>query len=109
MAKENETSDREMDPAVFEVLLGQSIRELVGEVNDVKPLSSQDREKLQNIAAEAKARHDKLKATVSSLQDSMDYLRLAIKYLIFDLEATRRENNYLRAMLEKQSDDDIPW
>ncbi len=40
---------------------------------------------------------------MSSLQDSLDYLRLSIKYLLFDLEATRRENNYLRKMLEEQS------
>ena len=45
-------------------------------------------------------------ATVASLQNSLDYLRLLIKYLIFDLEATRRElesqrkdNDSLRQML----------
>ena len=37
---------------------------------------------------------------MSSLQDSIDFLRLSIKYLIFDLEATRRENEQLRKMLE---------
>ena len=39
--------------------------------------------------------------SVASLQDSLDYLRLSIKYLLFDLEATRRENSYLRKMLEE--------
>jgi hypothetical protein len=33
-----------------------------------------------------------------------DYLTLAVKYMAFDLEATRRENDYLRAMLENQSE-----
>jgi len=28
-------------------------------------------------------------------------LRLSIKYILFDLEATRRENQYLRKMLEE--------
>ena len=46
------------------------------------------------------ARHERLRATVSSLQESLDYLRLSIKYLVFDLEATRRDNGYLRKMLE---------
>jgi hypothetical protein len=32
----------------------------------------------------------------------MDYLRLSIKYLVFDLEATRRENAHLRQMLEEE-------
>ncbi len=30
----------------------------------------------------------------------IDQLRLQIKYLMFDLEASRRENRYLRQMLE---------
>ena len=38
-----------------------------------------------------------------SAEDSMSHLRLQIKYLIFDLEATRRENRYLRQMLENRN------
>jgi hypothetical protein len=38
----------------------------------------------------------------SGLEESMDYLRLQIKYLMFDLEATRRENRYLRQLLENR-------
>ena len=38
----------------------------------------------------------------SGLEDSLDYLRLQIKYLLFDLEATRRENRYLRQLLENR-------
>ncbi len=30
-------------------------------------------------------------------------LRVEVKYLLFDLEATRRENRYLRQMLETRS------
>jgi len=30
----------------------------------------------------------------------LDLLRLQVKYLLFDLEATRRENRYLRQMLD---------
>jgi hypothetical protein len=36
---------------------------------------------------------------MSVLEDSLDHLRLAIKYLVFDLEATRRENKALRELL----------
>jgi len=34
------------------------------------------------------------------VEDSLDLLRLKIKYLLLDLEATRRENRYLRQMLD---------
>jgi len=38
-----------------------------------------------------------------SLGDALDHLRLQGNYLRFDLEATRRENRYLRLMLEGRS------
>ena len=34
------------------------------------------------------------------LEEELEQLRLHLKYLLFDLEATRRENRYLRQMLE---------
>jgi len=37
------------------------------------------------------------------LEDLFDYIRLRVRYLLFDLEATRRENRYLRQMLERRS------
>ena len=37
----------------------------------------------------------------------LDHLRVQIKYLLFDLEATRRENRYLRQMLESRHKRDI--
>ena len=74
------------------------LAELMGEIST---LPATERAKLEKIATETRARHDRLRATVSSLQESLDYLRLSIKYLVFDLEATRRENGYLRRMLEE--------
>lgn len=38
--------------------------------------------------------------SLDALQASLDNLRICIKYLMFDLEATRRENKYLRKLLE---------
>ena len=37
------------------------------------------------------------------LNEAMDGLRLGMTYLVFDLEATRRENRYLRRLLEEQA------
>jgi hypothetical protein len=42
-----------------------------------------------------------LKSSIGDLQESLDYLRLSVKYLVFDLEATRRENAYLRRLVEQ--------
>ena len=74
------------------------LAELMGEISTLPPA---EREKLEQLACETRQRHERLKATVNGLQESLDYLRLSIKYLVFDLEATRRENGYLRKMLEE--------
>jgi hypothetical protein len=79
------------------------LAELMGEIST---LPQSERQKLAELADETRERHERLKATVSSLQESLDYLRLSIKYLVFDLEATRRENGYLRKMLEETSGND---
>lgn len=82
-----------MDEGVFQRKLG----ELVAEIGT---LPADQREKLTMLAEETRQRHQELKKTMSSLQESIDFLRLSIKYLMFDLEATRRENTYLRKMLD---------
>ena len=38
----------------------------------------------------------------TAVEDALDHLRLLLKYLLFDLEATRRENRYLRQMLQSR-------
>lgn len=48
----------------------------------------------------ADARRARVQTSINELQDALDYLRLSVKYLVFDLEATRRENAYLRRMIE---------
>jgi hypothetical protein len=56
--------------------------------------------KLAMLAKEASDNQTQLAKSVNSLQESLDYLRICIKYQLFDLEATRRENDYLRKLLE---------
>ncbi|MEM7627214.1 MAG: hypothetical protein AAF333_16585 [Planctomycetota bacterium] len=77
----------------------KKLGDLMGEIST---LPKAEREKLEKLAQQTQERHGKLKKTVGELQESLDYLRLSIKYLVFDLEATRRENGYLRKMLEEQ-------
>ena len=40
-----------------------------------------------------------MKQEMSAIEENLDHVRLAIKYLMFDLEATKRENRLLREML----------
>ncbi len=42
---------------------------------------------------------------VKIAQDAVDQLQLDLKYLIFDLEVTRRERDALRQELEEQSEE----
>jgi hypothetical protein len=41
-----------------------------------------------------------------SMDDAVEHLKLQVTYMLFDLEATRRENRYLRQMLEGRSRQD---
>lgn len=70
----------------------------------IDTLPEADRPKLAKLAEETQSRHQRMKKTITELQESLDHLRLSVKYLVFDLEATRRENKYLRTMLDKASD-----
>jgi septal ring factor EnvC (AmiA/AmiB activator) len=90
-----------MNEQDFQQKLGDLIEQIGG-------LSPDKRESLTKLADETKERHARMKKTVTELQDSLDYLRLSIKYVLFDLEATRRENQYLRKLLEKQANPEQP-
>lgn len=75
---------------------------LLGQIDS---LPEDQRPKLAKLAVETQGRHQRMKKTIAELQDSLDSLRLSVKYLVFDLEATRRENKYLRNMLETDSNE----
>ncbi len=75
-------------------------------MNKIKQLPEQDRPTLERLAEEARCRRERIQASVAELQESLDYLRLTIKYLVFDLEATRRENSYLRRLVEQANRED---
>ena len=82
-----------MDENAFE----KQLNELVSEIGSIP---APQRDKLIMLAKQANDYHKRLKKGVNNLQESLDYLRVSIKYMLFDLEATRRENTYLRKLLE---------
>ena len=73
-------------------------------LEQIEDLPESERPKLAKLAAETQQRHTRMKKTITELQESLDHLRLSVKYLVFDLEATRRENKYLRNLIEDQSE-----
>ena len=77
--------------------LEQKLNELVNEFGGT---ADPQNKRLAMLAKQATASQKKLKKSVDCLQESLDYLRICIKYQLFDLEATRRENSYLRKLLE---------
>lgn len=76
-------------------------RKLAELIAEIGTLPEGERDKLEMLAEQTRERHRQLKETVNSLQESIDFVRLSIKYILFDLEATRRENAQLRKMLEE--------
>ncbi len=82
-----------MDLSAFE----KGLKELLNEIND--PPTNKDR-KILSLTRQTKLSNRDLKQNLDTLHQSLDHLRLTIKYVLFDLEATRRENKYLRKILE---------
>ncbi len=84
-----------MDEAKFE----DKLKELVKEFGE---MANPQYKKLASLSQQAQDNHKRLQKSVDNLQESLDYLRICIKYQLFDLEATRRENKYLRKLLEER-------
>jgi hypothetical protein len=59
-----------------------------------------EQKKLAAITQQAHDNHRQRKKSAKNLHELLDYLRLCIKYQCLDLEATRRENEYLKKMLD---------
>ena len=82
-----------MDEANFE----DKLNELISEFGKTPVL---EHKKLVKLAKQAQENRKKIEKSISSLGESLDVLRVYVKYQTFDLEATRRENVYLRQLFE---------
>ncbi|MCH7919867.1 MAG: hypothetical protein IIC50_18005 [Planctomycetes bacterium] len=87
-----------MDEAKFEHKLNDLVKEFGSNTNP-------QTQKLAELAQQAKDSHHQLRESISNLQEVLDYLRVCIKYQAFDLEATRRENSYLKKLIEENNND----
>lgn len=83
---------------------------LTSNIDDlIREFESSDNPKERKLAEQAKKihlTHKQFEKSLSNLQESLDYLRICIKYQVFDLEATRRENADLRSLLKGEFDDE---
>jgi chromosome segregation ATPase len=96
---ENQARRREtMDEQTFQTKFNELLEK-------IKQLPNDQRGRLEHIAEQTKERRKRIQSSVAELQESLDYLRLSVKYLVFDLEATRRENAYLRRLIEQSNRD----
>lgn len=59
---------------------------------------------LDELVKQARENRKNLRESIASLQESLDVLRVHVKYQTFDLEATRREKEALRELLEKRGE-----
>ena len=82
-----------MDAASFENKLNELMKELDSS-------HSSGSEKLITLASQTQKLRSQLKEKVDGLQEALDYLKILVKYQLFDLEATRRENQHLRKLLD---------
>ncbi len=71
-------------------------------IEQIKKFPEVKKESIETLANELGRKHEDLQKSLMILQDTLDSLRLNVKYLLFDLEATRLENIALRKKLEEQ-------
>ncbi len=84
-----------MDEAAFEKKMNELVEEIKG-------LPDPQRKELITLVRNTGKTHNKLRKSMDQLQESLDYLRVCVKYLLFDLDATRRENENLKKLLKDQ-------
>jgi hypothetical protein len=85
-----------MKEAKLEDRLNELVKELTGVAEPRGIKSAMPGKEVQDSEPSAK--------DIDRLQESLDYLCICVKYQLFDLEATRRENKYLKQLLEKRED-----
>lgn len=90
----NEEEGNDMDEQTFQ----EKFTELLQRIGELPP---EQRACMEQLADATQRRRDRISHSVTELQESLDFLRLSVKYLVFDLEATRRENAYLRQLLDQ--------
>jgi hypothetical protein len=87
-----------MDEAALRAKVGQ----LLSEVHRLPPGEAQNELPAATAFPSTGVREPSaIKREMAAMEENLDQVRLAIKYLVFDLEATQRENRMLRELLNE--------
>jgi hypothetical protein len=78
-------------------------REVEGLVEAIKRLPDDSRQAVEPFLIQVVDGNRRRRKILSLVQDALSQLRLDMKYLAFDLEATRRERDDLRRKLEESA------
>lgn len=76
------------------------LQEKIGQLLSVVRLHRGGMDVIVADAVKAQGSSSGMRREMAHLEDNLDHLSLAIKYLMFDLDATKRENRLLRKMLD---------
>ena len=96
-----EEMERNMDESAFQ----QHFSVLMDRISN---LPQRERAMLTGLSPEADAGEHEVHQCLTALSQSIDYMRLCLNYLVFDLEATRRENTCLRNLLTEMDHTEEP-
>ena len=90
-----------------EETINKKLQELINEIASL-PISKQ--KPLAPLVKKTKANHANIKENFNKITELLGNLRICLQYLLFDIEATKRERDKLRAQLKNKppKDDDEP-
>lgn len=81
------------DEQKFERMLEELLDEMTGYPNALQKNGTDDKK-------DGLSHPQQVQNTLTSMQQSVENMRICVKYLLFDLDATRREILYLKKLLE---------
>jgi len=73
-------------------------------VEEMKQFPELKKKELELMTGEIGGKYEEIVISLKALQETLDSLRLEVKYLLFDLDATKKENAALRKKLEDRED-----
>ena len=76
-------------------------KEIIELVNAIHELPNEFQEKIEPFLTQVIDSSNRRRRILSLVQDALGQLRLDMKYMMFDLEATRRERDNYRRQIEE--------
>ena len=81
--------------------LNHRLREIIDIASGTK--TKQSKKTISNTGAKKSEVSEETKKQIAQIANSLQELRLSVMYLLFDVEATRRERDRFKKMLDDQA------